>query len=327
MIRKLIILQILVFSVIFCKSQISIDPYFELTKNTSTYLNPALSGIDGSGRIVSLYQNQYPELGSYQTYYLSYDQKVKELFGNVSVRAMYNRGQSGLVKSKSAYVAYTSDINLFNGKVLVFPSVELGVIQNSYKLDLLFPEINIFYGTVTSEPPEINNPATAFDINSGIVIAHHNLIFGTSLHHITQPEDVALYSTNSSTKFRLPIKYTVHASYTYEFNDKLRISPMVLYEGQDLVRLYATKISLSYNDLMSSVGLRFIKSWNRDGYYKGYNINLGYKFNKIVVGYSFVLYPSKLQNSTLSSHEFSVAFNFNRENKEDNKNRIEFINF
>jgi len=322
MIRKLIILQFLVFAVLICKSQ---DPYFVLTKNVSVYLNPAFTGFDECNRVVSMYQNRYPALGrTYQTYYLSYDQKVKEIFGGLSIRGMYDSEGDGAIRTKSVYSAYSSNIKLFNDKLLICPAIEFGIIHNKLNLDFIFPHmIHPEYGHMGNSS-EIKNPVTVFDINSGLVIAHHNLIYGVSFHHITQPK-YGFYNAN-----KLPLKYTIHASYVYNLNDKLRISPIVLYQSQKIHEFYSANISFAYNNLMSSIGIRLDNSGIRlDNSYNvnAYNINLGYKLYKFIFGYSYVLFVSKLSNQKLGSHEFSATFNFNCKNKEENNNKIEFINF
>ena len=137
--RKIIILLLFVFASFISNSQ---DLQFALIKNTSVYLNPAFSGADGSTRVVSLYQNRFPALGkTNQTYYFSYDQKVKEIYGNIAVRGMYDSEQDKAISTKSAYFSYSSWLHLFNKKLSLCPAIEFGFNHRKVNFQFIRPEI------------------------------------------------------------------------------------------------------------------------------------------------------------------------------------------
>lgn len=314
--RRIIILLLIVFAAFISNSQ---DIQFALIKNTSVYLNPAFSGTDGCNRVVLLYQNRFPALGKVNyTYYFSYDQMIKEKYGNIAVRGMYDSENDNAICTKNAYLSYSSSIHFFKKKLCLIPAIEFGFNHRKVNFQFIFPDtIGPGYGPLypNYNPEIIKNPQTVLDINPGILIAHHNFVYGVSIHHINQPE-CDLYPID-----KIPIKYIIHASYTCKLNDKLKFSPIILFQKQDIYKSYTVNISFLNKNLMSSIGMRYGNS-NANIY----NVNIGYNFFKFNVGYSYLLYISKISNQTLGNHEFSATFYFSCKNKKENTD-IDFINY
>lgn len=286
------------------------DPQLMSLNSSSIYLNPSFAGHDTCARVVSLFQLQYPQIpGNYYTGYLSYDKKVKEIYGGVSFRGMYNSDLSGAIITKSSFLSYSSHLSFFNNKLSIFPAIEFGVYYKKLDLRRLFPDmLDPNYGRIYNiNLSELKNPLTVFDINSGIIIAHHNFVYGTSIHHINKPED-NLYYTGS-----LPAKYTIHALYRYKLNERISIRPQFVYQIQDKYEYYIANMTFAYKRYITTLGYaNFSRLKNR------YNLRIGYRFNKFAITYSYLASLFKLNQQYSNSHEISAAFFFDWKDRDNN---------
>jgi type IX secretion system PorP/SprF family membrane protein len=62
------------------------DPMFSQFMFSQTYFNPAYAGTSPNPRIIGGYRNQWPGMNNaFSTYYLSYDQLIKDINSGVGI--------------------------------------------------------------------------------------------------------------------------------------------------------------------------------------------------------------------------------------------------
>ena len=301
--------------VIFSYSQ---DTHYSLLKNSSIYLNPAFSGNDRCGRIVFLYQNKYFRLGGFHNIYVSYDQPINKIYGNIGIRTMYNYESNGVIRTQSEHFSYSSNIKLFNKNLVIKPAIEFGFIHK--KIDFVSSSFNSthpLYGPVyTTGNSVIKESLTFFDLNSGLLFFHNNLIYGLSIHHIYQPESESNFNISSR-------RYLGHISYNWILNENIKISPLLLYSKQQNYEFYSIQISANIFNLLTSVGY----GRNKQFYISYYNFNIGYKFRKLSIGGSYLLTKSGLRNATLGVFELNISMNLKDNDKKTKSRDSELLNY
>lgn len=286
------------------------DTHFSQIFSNPVYLNPAFAGYDGCSRINTAYRLQWPNIsGRYHIANVSYDQLFGKAHG-VAVNYDFDMGAKTL-QTHAVSIIYAPTIKLFKGKLKISPAVQLGWRANYIDWSqLTFGEmIDPRYGFVYS--PNMSPPKTEshmFDLSTGLILSHHNLVYGAAFHHITQPNE------GFSGVSRLPIKYTGHITYTAIISDKYRISPSFVGQNQqDFISFLTTLTSYIYG---ARIGIGYRGNVNNPD---AILFMVGYQGKRFKVGYSYDLTISTLTNRTGGSHELSLSYRFNCKNREHRK--------
>ena len=83
------------------------DPHFSQFYANPLYLNPAFAGVKQCPKVNVNYRNQYPTLGVYQTYSVSFDQFVDALNGGVGVLIVQDEAANGALSLTEASLIYS----------------------------------------------------------------------------------------------------------------------------------------------------------------------------------------------------------------------------
>lgn len=317
-------LSLILFSVLFCFSTKAQDPHFTQYFSSPIYLNPAFAGYEGCSRISTAYRMQWPKLsGQYQTVNFSYDQFVKQIAGSIAVNYQYDRAGEGTLQTHSAMFTYSPAFRLFKKKLLISPAIEAGwrtKLIDWSKLNF-GDQIDPRYGYIypNGQGVMFHNNINHFDLNAGLLVTHGNFIWGTTFHHLTQPNESFIDSYPS----KLPLKTTAHLSYVADVSAEIKISPSIIYQQQQDFQQFLPTLTFYVYGIKAGFGTRF-NTTNTDALI----FLLGYKGTWFSAGYSYDLTVSNLRNSnTGGSHELNFIARFNCKNKAEKRKGVEQVNF
>lgn len=221
------------------------DPHLTQYDAFPVYLNPSLTGNylgeDADYRVSAVYRTQWRALTSkpYSTYGVAYDQAIKR-FG---VAGYILDDKSGVGNYNTMNVQLSGSYMITDPKTsphLLSTGVQMGIFYKSFNPNsLLFDsQYDNTTGTLNSN---INSGEyfqktnlVNFDANMGIFYKYRDAqkkywpYVGLSLFHINQPRENFVGTTVS----RLPIRWDAQAGCDFMVNEKLKLTPTVLYMNQ-----------------------------------------------------------------------------------------------
>ena len=292
------------------------DPNFTQYLSAPLYLNPAFAGYDGCSRIATTYRNEWPSLNEqFVTYNVSYDQHINK-FGGIGINFQHDNAGQGTLYTTSAGISFAPTIRLFDKQLVISPAVDLGWRRKYLNWDKLVFGRYIFDRLGNTLVPVVGNPPNAnnhFDLNAGILIAHHNFVYGAAFHHITQPDE------GLGRKSILPIKYTGHLTYVHEFSDDFKLSPTIILQGQQDFRLFVIGVAGDYKGYKLGLAMR-----DKDSFILQAGINRQW----LTIGYSYDVTTSKLKiQNTNGSHEVHLSARLNCKDADEKRKGVELIGF
>ena len=295
----------LVFSVILCLSMsytFGQDPTFTQFYANPVYLNPALAGSTGCGRVTMNYRNEWPQLtGNYVTYSASYDNYVKDINGGLGVIASYDQQAEGTISTTmvGGIYSYHMKINRKTSFMIGARAAYYQKVLDWNKLtfgDMIDPRRGFIYQT--GDIPR-GGKRGFFDISTGAVIFTKRFYAGAAVHHLNQPDESMILGTS-----KLPFRATVHAGATIplgrrgRYSDGTTLKPAIIYQYQNGFQELNLGAFVNFSNLNLGVWYR-----NKDAFV----FIAGIKTDKFSFGYSYDLTVSKLGTGmTGGSHEISI---------------------
>ncbi len=240
---------------------------------------------------------------------VSYDQMIGETHG-LAINYQFDIG-GGTLQTHGISFAYAPAIRLFKNKLVISPAVELGWRSNFIDWsNLTYGEmIDPRYGFVSSQNTQApNSQVHMFDMNAGILLSHHDFVYGAAFSHLTQPNE------SFSGTSKLPIKYTAHISYFWNIHPSVQLSPAFIYLQQQDFRQFLPSLSIWMYG--ARIGTAYRANLNISD---AIIFMAGYQGKGFKVGYSYDLTVSSLSNNTGGSHEISLGYVFNCKKKEFRK--------
>ena len=107
--KKNLLLIAVIFNICFLNAQ---DPLFTQFFSNALQLNPALAGRDLSPRFHTAYRNQWPEINSFITYNIEYDQFSDQLHGGIGFQLLHDKTGNGSLNSTSFSTIYSYQLSL-----------------------------------------------------------------------------------------------------------------------------------------------------------------------------------------------------------------------
>ena len=309
------------------------DPHFSQFNASPHNLNPALTGsINGQGRIVANYRNQWPQIlknNSYQTYALSYDRREDlkssdyiglgiSYYGDVSGSSRIGTVQGATNFSYAKILSKSSAAThaLIGG-------LQLGIAQR--KID----QSNLRWTSQTSHygpPGPVTNPDFLYnDFSGGLVWLssfgeRKSFFVGISGFHINRPN----ISFQTNTIQRMSIKTSIHAGAELPLSYRLSLLPSILYQRQGVHAQLNFGTMLGVSNLSKS----FISNVQGGIFYRaGQDVTgqihsdaiitmLSLQLKGMQLGLSYDFTISKLNTNTLGALEVSIGYIFKKINKE-----------
>lgn len=302
------------------------DMHFTQFYSSSLYLNPAFTGAEVCGRVSMAYRNQWPGVSkAYRSYLFSGDHYIQQY--NLGVGLLIGTDAAGSAGLKTTIInpliAYETKLTR---KVLMRLGVQPGLGIHSISFNSLLFGDQIARGGSVPTVEDAAQSKTYFDMGAGMLLYSKDYWVGTSFNHMNRPNE-SLYAERESI---LPVKYSVHGGYSYvlvedekeEFKRKA-IAAAFNYRGQkdfDQLDIGAYYMQYAFNLGIWYRGIPFLKK-----YKSGYANNdalafiLGFKTERLNIGYSYDFTISKLAGSTSGAHEVTLAYQLCKVNKKGKK--------
>jgi type IX secretion system PorP/SprF family membrane protein len=286
------------------------DPAFTQFYGNPLYLNPAMAGSANCPRISMNHRNQWPNLkGSFITNSISIDKNVEVLHGGVGLQILNDREGEGALSNTQVSVMYAYQLQV-SRKLTVLTGIQASYQQRALDKTKLFfgDQIDPNYGFVLPTQENVDQFADNVsygDVSIGVMGFTKKYFAGIAIHHITQPDDAFIATSN------LPRRFTLHAGTNFAVGrarnlgltiDGPFVTPNILYMSQNGARQLNVGMSLTNQSL--SGGLYFRNNFSNPD---AVLIVLGYTANGIRLGYSYDYTISELMGSSGGAHEVSLT--------------------
>lgn len=287
------------------------DPVFTHFGNSEWYVNPSMAARDTMDVVALKYRNQWPGLsGNYQTSIIAYSHHFAKINGTVYGAALIDDAARGTIVTQRYSIGYAQKLKVGNHGLLQL-GAEFTYFQRVIdwsKLtygDMIDPRRGFIYQT--GEIPR-GGSVSGIDISTGALFQYKDLYIGASLHHITEPDESLLYGYSP-----LPRKWGLQTGYTWQINSDWQIHPYVWYNNQQGFNILYMMAEAQFKFLVFGGGYRIDDA---------YTAQLGARFLKFDLLYSYDMTYSDLHGGTAGAHEISGRFKF--WNKTPHDNYVEF---
>jgi type IX secretion system PorP/SprF family membrane protein len=208
------------------------------------YLNPALtgnySGEDIDFRMNAVYRSQWRSLVKkpFTTYGISYDQPYKK-FG---IGAFVLNNRAGIAKFNTLNFQVSGSYSVTDQKRsphLIHVGLQLGLFYKSFNPNNVLFESQYDNSTGSLNPDIASGEnfdrtsLVKFDANIGVFyklkqrFKKYVPFAGFSIMHLSKPSE-----SFSADKNRVPMRFVVNAGCDFRVNDKLKLTPTILYMNQ-----------------------------------------------------------------------------------------------
>lgn len=313
------------------------DPQFSQYYAAPLFTNPAFAGAGDCYRAGFNARSQWAGLPrGFYTFSAYADLNYPDLRSGFGIMALHdNIGSAELSSNEiSGFYSYLAPVHSqFNIRM----GIQATLVSRSVDYSQMIFE-DQFTGTTLSNnntnDPVVNfNNNGYFDLSSGIVFFGEDTYWlGSAMHHMTRPEQT-FYLEES----RLPIKYSVHGGYNFEFvkgfrkwdrKTFLRIIPTFMYKKEVRFDQLDAGVYAIAEPFLLGVWYRGIVFKEDEGFRNSdaVVVQAGININDISFIYSYDLTTSSLgQTNTYGSHEISLTYHFcldwPRRKKTPRKNR------
>lgn len=281
------------------------------------YLNPAFTGANVCTRVALSYRNQWPGISTaYKTYMVGADHFIQKKHLGIGLLVANDEAGSAQLKNSFILPSAAYEINL-DRNTSVRLGVQPGIGMRSVNYSKFLFGDQIARG---DNGPSVDNQIRSkvyFDANAGVLLYNNNYYLGLAVFHLNKP-NVSLLDDKS----RLPMKYTMQGGFTHRISsprvrDKFKhkfVSMAFHARGQN--KFDQLDIGAYYSQYLFTVGIWYrgiplIKSY-KPGYANNdaMSIIVGYKMDRISIGYSYDFTVSKLAGQTNGAHEITLGYQY-----------------
>ncbi|MDG1849263.1 MAG: type IX secretion system membrane protein PorP/SprF [Flavobacteriales bacterium] len=307
-----------IFAFAFSQNAHAQDPAFSQFYGNPLYLNPAMTGSANCPRISLHHRNQWPNIkSSFVTNSISYDRHLNELKGGVGLQIVNDIEGEGALKNTQVSLLYSYQLQI-SRKFNIVTGIQASYQQRALdKSKLQFgDQIDPSYGFVLPTKENVSEFADNVgyaDIALGVMAYSKKYFAGIAIHHLTEPEDAFIATSN------LPRRFTLHAGTNFSVGksrnlglttDEPYVTPNILYMSQNGARQLNIGMSLTNQSL--SGGLYFRNNFSNSD---ALLLVLGYTAGGIRVGYSYDYTISELMGSSGGAHEVSLTIQLDCQDK------------
>lgn len=314
--RAILYIFVLVFLVAFSSSAKAQDIHFTQFFANKLYLAPSFAGSTLQNRVYTNYRIQWPGLPkSYTTYCTSFDHYFNNFNSGLGVLALRDVAGAGRYGTFMGAIQYSYDFQ-FNDFWHLRPGVQFTYLQRSLDFSkLTFSSYQTTdqsnyepNGTVTF--PE-DNSVGAFDVASSVIVYNSKIWVGLSIDHLMQPNLSILADENNV----VPMKTSVFGGVTLIRKGRLlrpideTLSVAFMFKNQAKYSQLDMGIYWNKSPLVFGLWYRGLPIFNSD---RGdmFAFLVGYKTQRISIGYSYDFTVSNLLDKTAGAHELSMSIEF-----------------
>ncbi|MCX7861937.1 MAG: PorP/SprF family type IX secretion system membrane protein [Bacteroidales bacterium] len=304
------------------------DPHFSQFYVNSLYLSPSFAGSTRGSRVITVIRDQWPGIpGSFFTSTLSFDHFIPNLNSGVGVLLMKDIAGRGRLGSLQTGIQYTYQFRIFQN-YLVRPGIHFYRSNRTIQFDRLIFNDQLTLSGITGGSVEVPplKQVGYVDFASSILIYNPTQWLGFTWDHMLEPNQSILDGLSN-----IPAKYTVFGG------KKIYLNGKTSEYNEESINIWGHYRSQGKFDQVD-IGAYWIKTpiilglWYRGiplfkAYKKGYQNNdavifqVGYVWNDFKFGYSYDITISRLIANTFGSHEVSIVYEFNQNQKMNKKTR------
>jgi type IX secretion system PorP/SprF family membrane protein len=321
---------LIVLSIIISINTYSQDPHFTQFYAAPLYLSPALAGGTAGTRAIINFRDQWPAIpGSFITYSLSLDHYFPKYNSGIGFFVFRDQAGSGQLGTTNIALQYAYNARI-NRKWSIRPGLQLYYSQRSIDFSKLIFNDQMQLGHQTSAasteiPPD--KSVGYMDFAFSMVTFSSKSWFGFTVDHINTPNQ-SLLDGNS----KVPTKFIFFGGYKHVVDGK---SGSFTEESINFVYNYRAQGKFDQIDLgvywmkMQIIvgiwyrGIEGLKSY-KSGYHNNDMIALlaGYQYKDMKFAYSYDFTISRLIGRTAGSHEISLIYEFNQDQKVRRRHKI-----
>lgn len=296
-----------VFLLGFCLNAFAQDPLLTNVHQSLIHLNPSFAGSNGLLRYQSNSRAQSYNLSNpYLTYYNSIDVFIKPINGGIALTYLRDDQTNGTLVTDRIDLTYAQHFSLFDKKLKIIPSLQISCFRKTLDNSKLNfgDQIDARRGFdwYSQNTPSHYAVKSNIDLSSGLIVNYKHFYIGTSVFHMTQPDEGIIGPS------KLPYRLGAFTSYNLPIGENVLLNALFRFEKQQ--NFYTTQFNINallLKHIMVGSGI----NENTINIFAGYR---QYYFS-ISGGYEFGL--NKISGSTAGS--FEIAASFNLRNKENRK--------
>lgn len=289
------------------------DTHFSQFYASSSYLNPALTGIEEESKLTLNYRNQWPELeNSFITYNAAFEKQMTALNSGLGINLFRDFAGDGMLSTTAINANYAYEVKITE-EVRVRAGIRIGLIQKSINWnDLVFEDmIDARRGVIYNTQQTFGEPVSFVDLSSGIFVYNETFYGGIALDHLNEAKDGLI---NQEGQSRLQRRINIHGGAKFKNlrNSDRSISPNLLISKQGSFTKINTGIYFETSPII--FGLWYASD-------KSMILMTGIHAKRFRIAYSYDLYTSKMIGSSVASHEISYTQTFKKVGKRKKRYR------
>ena len=315
-------LNVIIIIICLCLNIKSQDAEFTQFYSNPIYLNPAFAGSNICPRMSINHRSQWTGIPSvFNTTSFSYDQNFEKFKGGLGILILSDRLTNSIQNNKISGI-YSYELKI-SKKIILRTGLEASFWQNKFDqsqltyIDMIDPLRGFVLPTSNSL---LNNSINGVDFSAGILAYRENVFLGFSTHHLSEPEQ-SFFSNNSKLERKYTLNFGCHIPInkkTSSNDEKFILSPNLIWKSQG----YNEQLNLGFYAEKEPYVIGF---WFRDN--NNYAFLVGTKVGLIKIGYSYDINLSRLYIASSGSHEISIQFNFQCQNKNNIKQALSCPSF
>ncbi len=323
--KELLHLIIFFLCIINTKAQ---DPHFSQFFVNSLYLSPSFAGSTKGSRIITDVRDQWPGIpGSFFTTTFSFDHFIPNLNSGVGLLLMRDIAGRGRLGSFQIGVQYTYQFRIFEN-YQVRPGIHFYRSNRTIQFDRLIFNDQLTLSGVSGGSVEVPplKQVGYVDFASSVLLYNPIQWIGFTWDHMLEPNQSILDGFSP-----IEAKYTIFAG------RKFYIKGKTAKYNEESINAWAHYRFQGKFDQMD-IGAYWLRMpiilgfWYRGipilkAYKKGYQNNdavilhFGYLWKDFKFGYSYDITISRLIANTFGSHEITIVYEFNQNQKVNKKTR------
>lgn len=326
-----ICLYIIGFLFVFNLQSFGQDPQFSQFYANPLYLSPSFAGSTSGSRAVINFRDQWPAIpGAFITYSASLDHFFPRYNSGLGVQVLRDQAGSGQLALTTLAMNYSYLIK-FNRRWNIRPGLMLNYNIRSIDFDQL--QFNDQMNIDGNSPTSIETPSLE-KIQYGdagfSIMAYNNLYWGGfMLDHIFTPNQTLIEGIS-----RIPVKFRLYGGRKFVVANSKRYNEETI------------KVAFSYKAQGHFDQLDLGAYWTRQPFifgfwYRGipvfkhfgpgyanndaFVVLVGYQYKDLIFGYSYDVTISRIFANTAGSHEISLIYEFNQNQKVRRKQKAVII--
>ena len=297
------------------------DPTFSQFYANALYLAPSLAGATEDYRFSINYRNQWPAVGFYNTYSVSFDKALPNFNSGIGVLATHDVAGSGNLSTTNIGLVYSYDFSITDNW-----HIRPGVNFKFHYIGLDIGKL-VFNSQLTGSgvsppitPPPFDNVAD-IDFATSAMVYNDRIWGGFTVDHLLAPK-VSFYGENATIPVKLNFFGGMQILQGTRLRQKMYDVLSVAINFQKQANHYQSDLGLYYlkNPLMFGVwyrGIPYVTTAKQEMTTQAGDAIIGLigiKMDQLRIGYSYDFTISSLVNATGGAHEISIVFEFNNPN-------------